>query len=81
MVRELSFEQNGYGTGFVDGDTMRDIIDIFPELGDSFDQRKSYDEYYYTRGKDVTITLDKLKSLNDRYHVVVLKGNKIIILL
>jgi hypothetical protein len=57
--------------GIVDGDTKRDLVDIFPELAEcSFGQRKSYDEYYY-RESIVELTMDKIERLSKDYVITI----------
>lgn len=48
--------------GIVEGDKMRDLRDVFPEIENSFLQRKSYDEYYYSE-TEVELTIEKLHIL------------------
>jgi hypothetical protein len=50
--------------GIVEGDKVRDLKDIFPEIENSFLQRKTYDEYYYSETK-VEVTIDKLHILTE----------------
>lgn len=42
MRRKLEFNN-----GIVNGDVVREIINIFPVTEICFSQRKNYDEYYY----------------------------------
>ena len=50
--------------GIVEGDVMRDLQGVFPEIENSFLQRKTYDEYYYSETK-VEMTIDKLSILTE----------------
>jgi len=50
--------------GIVEGNVMRDLQGVFPEIENSFLQRKTYDEYYYSETK-VEMTIDKLSILTE----------------
>ncbi len=58
MERILNLEQV-----IITGDTLRDIVEVFPEIESSFRQRKTYDEYYFD-GAKVTLTIEKVANLN-----------------
>jgi hypothetical protein len=58
MLRILTLEQ-----GIIGGDTVRDILEVFPEIENSFRQRKTYDEFYFD-GATVELTIEKISSLN-----------------
>ena len=58
MKRNLVLE------GIVEGDKVRDLKDIFPEIENSFLQRETYDEYYYSETK-VELTIEKLNILTE----------------
>ncbi len=58
MLRILTLEQ-----GIVGGDTVRDILEVFPEIENRFRQRKTYDEFYFD-GSTVELTIEKISSLN-----------------
>lgn len=58
MKRNLILE------GIVEGDKVRDLKDIFPEIENSFLQRETYDEYYYSETK-VELTIEKLHILTE----------------
>jgi hypothetical protein len=58
MKRILNLEQ-----GIIVGDTVRDILEVFPEIENRFRQRKTYDEYYFD-GANVELTTDIIASLN-----------------
>lgn len=58
MKRNLVLE------GIVEGDKVRDLKDIFPEIENSFLQRETYDEYYYSETK-VELTIEKLHILTE----------------
>lgn len=49
--------------GVILGDTVRDIVDILPQLEKSFIQRKQYDEYYYNE-TDIELSIDIIQQLN-----------------
>ena len=50
--------------GIVEGNVLRDLQGVFPEIENSFLQRKTYDEYYYSETK-VEMTIDKLSILTE----------------
>jgi hypothetical protein len=57
--------------GIVNGDTKRNLVELFPELKEhSFGQRKSYDEYYY-RDSIIELTMDKIEKLSKDYVVII----------
>jgi hypothetical protein len=56
MKRKLELQ------GITSGDTVRDILEVFPEIESSFEQRKQFDEYYFTQ-VEVELTIDKIESL------------------
>jgi len=65
--------------GVVEGDSMRYIISIIPELEPSFKQRKSYDEYYFTTpSTQIDITLDQIVHLSKWDTVLFSRGEVII---
>lgn len=49
--------------GIICGDTVRDILEVFPEIENRFRQRKTYDEYYFD-GTTVELSVDIIASLN-----------------
>lgn len=61
MMRGISFN-----SGIIDGDDMREVLRVIPELENNFRQRKNYDEYYFdacTR----TFTLDEINGLSREF--------------
>jgi hypothetical protein len=58
MERILNLEE-----GITDGNTVRDIIEVFPEIESRFRQRKTYYEYYFD-GATVVLTIEKVANLN-----------------
>jgi len=62
MRRELCFKQ-----GIISGDMVRDVLSVWPHLKNSFEQRKSYDEYYYSDKVVVDISIDDLQKLSELY--------------
>ena len=58
MKRILNLEQ-----GIISGDTVRDILEVFPEIDNRFRQRKTYDEYYFD-GATIELSIDIISSLN-----------------
>jgi len=79
MIRFLSFKRNGHLDGIISGDVMRDIIEVFPELKDSFKQRKSFDEYYFD-SKEVFIDIERLEQLNGKWYDFQISSDNIFIL-
>lgn len=73
MTRTILFD-----TGIVDGSTVRDMMDIFPELKTSFTQRKTYDEYYYKETK-VDVSYKQIKTLTHKYYAIAINNNEIVI--
>ena len=64
--------------GLVSGETMRNVLEVFPGLESSFTQRKQYDEFYFT-GADVKITLEDIQKLNDLYFSIFISGEDLMI--
>jgi hypothetical protein len=62
MRRELCFKQ-----GIISGDMVRDVLSVWPHLKNSFEQRKSFDEYYYSDKVVVDISVDDLQKLSELY--------------
>lgn len=58
MKRILSLEQ-----GIIDGDTVRDILEVFSEIENRFRQRKTYDEYYFD-GATIELSIYIIAILN-----------------
>jgi hypothetical protein len=56
--------------GIVDGDTKTDLVEMFPELENSFTQRKSFYEYYYQQ-TEIELTIDKIDKLSKDYEVTI----------
>ena len=73
IERVVNFE-----SGSIEGGVVRELQDIFKELNESFKQRKSYDEYYYTTTK-VTVDISKIDKLNELLYKVVIDSNHILI--
>lgn len=73
IERVVNFE-----SGIIEGDVVRELQDIFKELNESFKQRKSYDEYYYTTTK-VTVDISKIDKLNELLYKVVIDSKHILI--
>jgi len=73
IKRVLNFNQ-----GIIPGEDVRDLQEIFPEIKDSFRQRKSFDEYYYDSTK-VELNINQIQSLNEIcYHPKISKEEIII---
>ena len=71
---KLSFE-----SGIIPGEVIRDMQEIWPKtLADSFTQRKTYDEYYYTE-TDVVVTFENIQEILDMHYEIRLMNNDIII--
>lgn len=62
MKRELYFKQ-----GIISGDMVRDVLSVWPHLENVFEQRKSFDEYYYPNKVVVDISIDDLQKLSELY--------------
>jgi hypothetical protein len=78
MIRRLEFKD-----GIITGDVVRDMIKIFYDDGIDigFTQRKSFDEYYWDRGKlNVELSLDKIQQLNDMFYEVKIGSKEVLIL-
>jgi hypothetical protein len=78
MIRRLEFKD-----GIIPGDIVRDMIKIFYDDGIdvAFQQRKSFDEYYWDRGKlNVELSLDKIQQLNDMFYEVKIGSKEVLIL-
>ena len=61
MKRILKLEH-----GIICGDSVRNILLVFPEIENRFKQRKSYDEYYFD-GATVELTIDIIGRLNQLF--------------
>ena len=53
----------------ISGSVVRELIEIIPDLKDSFTQRKEYDEYYFEE-KEIDISLDLLQKLGDNSFMI-----------
>jgi hypothetical protein len=73
MNRELIFND-----GIIDGDAVREVKSVFPELKNSFRQRKTYDEYYYEK-TEVIISLDRIQKLTDLFFNVSINEREILL--
>ena len=71
--RILNFE-----SGIIEGKIVRDIQSVFKELNESFKQRKSYDEYYYTNTK-VSLSMSQIIKLNELYYTTIIDSDHIVI--
>lgn len=70
MERTLRFND-----GIIEGEVVRELQEIFPELVDSFRQRKSYDEYYYDE-TNIRIDLHNIEELNNLLYEIEIKPNE-----
>jgi len=52
----------------VAGWEMENIVNIIPQLKDSFRQRKHFNEYYFTE-TEVDINMEQLEALSQEYSV------------
>ena len=66
MTRLLNFANSG----IVDGDTMRQVVEFFPNVKGQFRQRKTYDEYYYD-STIVVLTLDIIEKISNIWNVII----------
>lgn len=71
--RILNFE-----SGIIEGKIVRDVQSVFKELNESFKQRKSYDEYYYTNTK-VSLSMSQIIKLNELYYTTIIDSDHIVI--
>lgn len=61
MKVEIRFNQD-----IIAGYEVRDLLEIFPELENNFEQRKQYDEYCFEKS-EVELNIDKLKQLSNKF--------------
>ena len=73
IERTLNFEFS-----IIEGEVVRELQTVFKELNESFKQRKSYDEYYYTNTK-VTLTISKINKLNKLHYNVLIDSEYVLI--
>jgi hypothetical protein len=66
MIRRFNFGTPTYPHIIISGDVMRETIEVFPELKDSFKQRRSFDEYYFTE-TEVFVDIERIEQLNDKW--------------
>lgn len=59
IKRLLNFNQT-----LINGDTVRLVLDVFPDIKNKFRQRKNFDEYYFD-GAIVELNIQKISQLND----------------
>ena len=71
MIRVLNIKNS-----LVEGDNVRKILNVFPQLENAFTQRKTYDEYYFEE-VDLEFTLEDIQLLNDNYFVVEISSEMI----
>ena len=64
--------------GIIDGDTVRDILKVFPDIENSFKQRKDYDEYYFYNAH-VELTIDTITKLNNLGFSVTIDSTEVVI--
>ena len=55
-----------FNCGIVNGDDMRSLIKILPELESQFDQRKQFDEYYFEE-KEVELDINQISRLSEEF--------------
>lgn len=55
-----------FNQGIIAGYEVRDLLEVFPELENSFEQRKQYDEYYFEKN-EVELNIDKLEQLSNKF--------------
>lgn len=73
MRRKLEFNN-----GIVNGDVVREVINIFPVTEICFSQRKNYDEYYYNL-TEVELTIDNINDLTNLGFILTINWESIII--
>ena len=54
--------------GVIAGWDMENIVNIIPQLKDSFRQRKSFNEYYFDE-TEVDVNMEQLEALSRKYWV------------
>jgi len=64
--------------GVIAGYNVRDILQVFPHIENSFRQRKQFDEYYFD-AVEVEFTTEDIQKLNDNYFGVEISGDEITI--
>jgi hypothetical protein len=64
MKRNIRFKD-----GIIGGFEKEIIVDILPQLKDSFTQRKTYFEYYF-EDTEVELTLEQLDKLSEEFRIV-----------
>ena len=67
-----------FNSGIIEGEIVRELQDIFKELNESFKQRKTYDEYYYTTTR-VTVNISQIEKLNELHYQVLIDSEHILI--
>jgi len=72
MKRKIEFNQ-----GIIGGDEADSLIDILPQLKNSFTQRKQYYEYYFTP-TEVELSLEDIDELSNQF-IIVLNCEELII--
>lgn len=65
--------------GIIGGDTVMDIIEVFPYIENKFIQRKNYYEYYYVGGATVELNIDIIEKLNQLGFNVSINQEEVII--
>ena len=67
IKRKLNLEPSG----IIEGDKAHSILEVFPQLGDKFRQRKTYYEYYCDiHDTEIEIGLEQIEQLNENYITV-----------
>lgn len=64
MTRIVEFD-----ISVVDGNDMRILCKIIPQISSMFSSRKNYDEYYF-RKFETDFTLEQLERLSEEYRVI-----------
>jgi hypothetical protein len=67
-----------FESGIIEGEVVRELQGIFKELNESFKQRKTYDEYYYTTAR-VTVNISQIDKLNELYYKVLIDSEYMLI--
>lgn len=73
MKRTLEIKQ-----GIISDDTVRDILEVFPEIESKFRRRKTYDEYYFD-GAIVELNIDLIEDLTKLGFTVTINWESVII--
>jgi hypothetical protein len=63
MKKNIKFDQ-----GVIEGTEVRMVLEIFSELENSFTQRKTFDEFFFT-STSIEVSMEKLEKLSNKFHL------------